>query len=266
MLDALAWFFTPEPVLLSQGNGFSLFSGAHLVVLAVCLIVSALLVVRYRGLPKGVEWGSRRRHQLLAMAIVPLAFLLSRNIQLIALGLYANIFWPLHICNFSEYLSLAYALHPQGRGGRHLGNLLFCWGLSGGIGALLFPGWSYCPILSYVSVSGFVEHTLLMTIVLCVLAGHDLAPDIKGFWLPGVCAIGGGLFFRWFNSIFDTNFFFVTRPGDAGAPFAFVAGIFGNPGYLVPYFLIVVGVWFLMYGIWWLASGRHLARGTSQRG
>ena len=107
LLDA---FFVPEPILLERGHGFTLFGPEHRVALVICLSCAGLLMRRYTRLPQGLAWGRPRRRMLLALAVIPLALLASRDVTAAALGLLSPIFWPLHICNFCEYLALAFVL------------------------------------------------------------------------------------------------------------------------------------------------------------
>lgn len=248
---ALGWFFTPEPVFLAEGtNRIGLFGMGHMLMVAACLAVALLLARRYQHLPAGLKSGSPRRRQLLWMACVALGLLVFRDSIIAARGLMTPIFWPLHICNLCEYAMLAYTLHPRGKLSLRLGDLLFCWAFPASVGALLFPGWDYCPLLSCASLGGFAEHTLLLAFVLCMLSGNVYQPDWHRFWFPALVAAAGGLFFRMINPVWDTNFFFVTNPASSGAPFVWAESVFGDPGYLVFYLLAAIAIWLAAYGIW----------------
>ena len=262
-VTALGRFFTPEPVYLAQGYArFPLFSVGHLLMVAACFAFAMILLRHYQHLPSGMEAGSRRRRQLLAMAGTAVALLAIRDIVMTALGLMQPVFWPLHICNFCEYLALAYALHPHGKLGLCLGDLLFCWAFPGSIGALLFPGWTYCPLLSFASLGGFAEHALLLAFVLCMLSGGGYQPNWRRFWIPTVAALIGGCAFRLLNPLFGTNFFFVTDPAASGPPFVWAARTFGDPAYLAFYLLAAIGIWLVAYGIWQaLNRNGHSSRG-----
>lgn len=248
LAEGLAWFLTPEPVLLERGEGFATFGPQHLSVLACCLAAFLLLVRRYLRLPAGLALGSPRRRMLLATSVVPLALLASRDVVLAAEGLLVPIFWPLHVCNLCEYLAIAYALACDSRAGEPVGEVLFTWGATGGLSALLFPGWSYCPILSYASLGGFAEHTLLLVSAWAPVAGGDFSPSVRRSWIPALAALLAGALFRLTNPDFGTNFFFVTQPL-ANTPFELFADLLGNPGFLVPYALGAYGVWLAWYAL-----------------
>ena len=239
LLDA---FFVPEPILLERGCGFALFGPEHRMALGICLACAGLLTWRYTRLPRGLAWGRPRRRMLLALAVIPLALLASRDVVAAVLGLLSPIFWPLHICNCCEYLALAFVLTCDRPAAHVVGELFFAWGATGALAALLFPGWSYCPLWTYASLGGFVEHTLLLVMVWAPVVGGDFVPNARHLWIPLVAAVVGGVLSRPFNAAFGTNFFFVTQPL-GGTPFEWLAGVFGNPGYLVPYLLLSCLLW-----------------------
>lgn len=250
-MSGLAWFFAPEArFMIERSGGFETLGTAHLVVIAVCAVVAALLVRRYAKLPQGLEWGSPRRRQLVVMAIIPPILLASRAATLIHAGLFWPLFWPLHICNLCEYFCLVFALCPHGRFGRGLGNLIFCWGVVGGVGAVLFPGWSwYCPLFCWASLCGFAGHALMLAFAFCLVVGRDVRLDVRWVWLPALAGVVGATLFRVVNPLLGTNFFFVTDPASAGPPFAWGLATFGDPGFLAVYLVIVLAIWLALYAV-----------------
>ena len=129
-----------EP-LLWGGQGFSMFGPWHLLWLAICATVIALLVYGYRILPADDSWHGGRRWLVLVAAIVPNALLLWGDVLKVQTGTFSPNWWPLHLCNIAEYICLWHALAPS----RVTRELLLCFGLTGGLCAMLFPGWTYCP-------------------------------------------------------------------------------------------------------------------------
>lgn len=256
LLDA---FFVPEPILLERGHGFALFGPGHCVMLGICLVCAGLLVRRYTRLPTGLAWGRPRRRMLLVLAVIPLALLASRDVVSAALGLLSPVFWPLHICNFCEYLALAFVLACDCPSAYLVGELFFAWSATGALSALLVPGWSYCPLWTYASLGGFAEHTLLLVMVWAPVLGGDFVPDRRHLWIPLVVAIVGGALFRPFNAACGTNFFFVTYPL-ANTPFEWLSDTWGNPGYLVPYLLLSCLLW-----VGWYALAAHVGRRDTGR-
>jgi hypothetical integral membrane protein (TIGR02206 family) len=249
-------FFEPEPLLMHENRGFDMYGPEHAVALVACIFFIWLLTRRYLRLPQGMRWGSERRSQLLAMAVAPLALLASRDLIMVVEGCFSDFYLPLHSCNICEFIDLAYVIWPTA----WLGDIVFTLGFLGGVAALLMCGWSYCPIWSYASVGGFVEHSLLVAFALCITLGRDFEPDERRIWRPILFTTVMGLLARVFNSFHGTNFCFVSWPV-GGTPLELFYDWFGNPGYLVPYAIGVFLCFWVLYRLYDLASSRFPSRG-----
>ena len=246
-------FLTPEPVLYhGHATGFAQFGAGHLVSLTLSAVLVAVLITRYLRLsatPGGLS--PARRRLLLAMSGTAMGVLLAKDLWYLALGMFEPLFWPLHICNLCELIALGHALSPSSRMGMHLADLLFCWGITGSLGALLFPGWSYyCPAWSLASICGFIEHALVLACALCLLAGGDYEPRPRRVWFVLATTVVCGAVFRVVNPLLGTNFFFVTNPAAAGGPGPWLLATLGDPGFLVGYLLMVVALWAATYLAW----------------
>lgn len=244
MDDGGIGFFTAQPFMVG-GEGFPLFGLAHIfyLVYGICLI--AFLVYVYAGLPEGLRWSSPRRTMLLVVAGVPIVLLLSQDIIMFRAGVFGVQWWPLHSCNICEFLALIYAVKPN----RFCGEVLFTLGIVGALAALLFPNWSYCPPWSWPVLCGFTEHSLIIGFVVMQLFGGDLKPDRRSIWKPLVLLCVYSPLAYAFNRSFGTNFFFVNAPAE-GSPMVAVADVFGNPGYLVPFAVVLIASWFGLYALW----------------
>lgn len=254
----LELFFEPEPLLMNEGLGFDMYGPEHAVALALCVVLIWALVRRYVRLPAGTGRGSARRRQQAAMAVVPVALLASRDAIMVAEGCFSDFYLPLHSCNICEFVAIAYLVWPAA----WLGEVICTLGLLGGAAALLMCGWSYCPIWSYVSVGGFIEHSLLVAFALCIVVGGDFRPSRSRIWQPVLfTAVMAGLA-KAFNTAHGTNFCFVSWPV-AGTPLELFCDWLGNPGYLVPYGLGVLLAYVGLYAIYDWAACFGSRPGTS---
>ena len=246
-MTAVDEFFIPEPVwYYGGGAGFALFGAEHLIALAACVALMAVLTLRYR---KASD--EDRVWQLRLMAVTAVALLVTKDVTYIALGLFDPLFWPLHICNFCEYLALAVAFTHATRAGHTWWGLLFCWATLGCTGALLFPGWSYyTPALTWANVSGFAEHALALTCALCPLAAREETPRLVDVRNSALAALAFGALARRINPLLGTNFFFVTRPEVVGGPFPWAVETFGDPGFLVAYLAFACAFWLALHLAW----------------
>lgn len=247
-------FLTPEPALYhARAQGFAHFGLGHLVCLALALMFVVYATASYRHLPhEGADSprGARLR-MLRLLAGASVALITSKCLSYLALGLFEPLFWPLHVCNLCEFVALGYALAPRSPAGRRLGDLLFCWGLTGCLAALLLPGWSwYCPVWSFASISGFAEHALVLACACCVLVGGDYVPRPRRLWFVLLVTVVCGAVFRLLNPLLGTNFFFVTNPAAVGGPGPWLLATFGDPGFLVAYLLLTTGMWVVLYTLY----------------
>ena len=261
METVLPWLvnlFTPA-TLLAEGQGWPLFGAVHVAWLAASCALIAFCVLHYRALPRG----KARRRMSYAVTAVPLALLASQDIGFIATGTFAPSWWPLHSCNACEYLGFIYAACPAA----WIGETLFCLSTTGAVCALLFPGWAWCPPLSWPVICGFAEHSLMLALVLMKLATGELRPSIGRLWQAVAFTTGYLVFCLAVNSRFGTNFMFVNTPAE-GSPLVLFADVLGWPGYLVPYAAGILGIWILMHKVAGHIGSRHAApaRGRHFRG
>ena len=250
------YFFIPEPLwYLDGGEGFALFGAEHLVALAACVALIAALAVLYRSASN-----DGRALQQRIMAGTAVGLLVAKDVSYLVLGLFTPEFWPLHICNFCEYLAVLAAFASATRVGRTARGVLLCWASLGCTGALLFPGWSYyTPALTWANVSGFAEHALVLGCVVCMAAAREPGPTLLDVRNSALAALACGVLARRVNPLLGTNFFFVTRPASVGGPFPWAVATFGEAGFLVAYLAAACAFWFALHLVWcaW-AHSEHL--------
>lgn len=252
-MTPLEYFFIPEPLWYVAGEGFALFGPEHLAALAVCVTLMAVLAARYRGLNE-----RERTTQLRIMAGTAFGLLVAKDVSYVALGLFAPLFWPLHICNFCEYLAVVAAFWPGTRVGRAARGILICWAALGCAGALLFPGWSYyTPALTWANVSSFAEHALVLGCVVCMAAAREQGPSLADVGLSALAAVVFGALARAINLLLGTNFFFVTKPSIVGGPFVWLEQTFPDPWYLPVYLAFACAFWLALALAWQIRSQRQ---------
>ena len=184
----------------------------------------------------------RRPRLRLLTAGLALALELGRAGLLMSRGLYDLGRLPLHLCSLSLYLCFFHALTDR----QGLGQFLYAFTLPGAAFALLFPDWTGQPLFGFITVSSFLLHFLLVLYPLMQVAAGELRPELRR--LPG--CIGRMLLLAlpvyFLNKRWNTNYMFLNLP-PAGSPLALFAFL-GNPGYLLGYLPLALGVWALLYG------------------
>lgn len=257
ILGALEALMTPA-TLLPHDEGWPLFGAVHLIWLLACVALIAFCVVHYRHLSPGAP----RKRMTWVVVTVPLLLLASQDVGFIVTGTFTPSWWPLHSCNACEYLGFIYTACPAA----WIGETLFCLSATGAACALLFPGWAWCPPLSWPVICGFAEHSLMLALVLMKLATHEMEPKRSRLWQAVAFTAGYMAFCLAVNSRFGTNFMFVSTPAE-GSPLELLDGVLGWPGYLVPYAAGILGIWILMYKAAGHIGSRHAvpARGRHFR-
>ena len=237
-------FFTAEPLMV-DGPGFARFGREHLIALALCLVAINGLVRFYLEASDEGVWSERRR-TLATMAGTMVAVRFSHDLACLMTGTFTPPWWPLHLCNICELLCLVYVARPS----ESLGLAVAGLALPSGLLALAFPGWYYCPMLTWASICGFVGHANLVAFALSLILSGDVRPRLGNAWVPlAHLACYLAVIFP-FNRAFDTNFAFINWP-IAGTPLVAMEKAFGNPGYLAPYLALMV---LIISGLFWLVD------------
>ena len=216
------------------GSGFALFSPAHLAAVACCAALIAALVRH-----------AKRPGLMRAVAVVPLCSLALTNILTAAQGVYDPTRAPLYLCNLCELIVLIDCLHPNAL----CGECSFALGLLGGVSAILFPGWSQCPIWTLPSVTGFLEHSCLVAYPLMRIRTGALQPAPRRAWMPMVVGGAHMLTVIPYNLRFGSNFDFVPDPLGT-EPLETVFRTCSNPVYTLLVFVAGCALVLCEYKLW----------------
>ncbi len=218
-------YFWYEESSLPPGVGFELFGKAHtavIVLIIVTLTAAALYYYRARS-------GTRKLFLYAIAVFLPVLELL-KIFFLIRKGSFGIGYLPLHLCSLSIYLYPLYVFLKQGRVKLFLGDLCCLILLPAGVGTVLFPDWTMYPLISFMSLSSFVWHTLQIMLPVCILAAGEAKPDfksaLKSILFLAVLAVPVYLFDRYFSC----NYWFLLYP--VPGPFGLIYTVFGYSLYL----------------------------------
>lgn len=224
------------PISPDGAGRFALFSPWH----AAWVCVGAAVCVALCGVYRRKD-GRARRSLRLCVSGGALAMELLRAAVLIAAGEYTLGRLPLHLCAMSVYFMVYHALSGNGI----MGQFLYALSMPGAASALLFPDWGNCPPLSFLSVSGFGVHILLVGYPLMLTVGGDIRPDIRKarYALCALAAIAVPVYA--FNILAGTNFMFLRAPAP-NSPMAWFAFL-GEPWYLAGLAPVLALVWAVLF-------------------
>lgn len=229
-------FFIHESEL-TGGEGFAMYGPEHLIWLAAAAAAIYLCARWYRGLT-----AQSRRTARIVIGLLPLLLELLKDGVLLATGHFDWCYLPFQLCGLSIFVELAYALRPN----KYVGEVLFALCMPGAAAALLFPNWTNYPVFSFYAMHSFVIHTALVGCVVMLLAAGEIKPDPGRLWCCGVFLLIAAPPLYLLNKRLDTNFMFLNWPSP-GSPLVFFAKLFGEPGYLLGYPIMMALVWALMY-------------------
>lgn len=229
-------FFVHESEL-KGGEGFALFGWQHLLALGLSVLAIALAARWYRTKPERT-----RRRVGLGIGIALLALEALKDAVLLLTGHFDWCYLPFQLCGLSLFIEFAYSVRPR----PWLGEIMYALCMPGAAAALLFPNWNAYPPLCFYALHSQIIHTLLAGYVVMLLASGDLRPSAKRLWCCAVflLAVAPPLYFL--NHRLDTNFMFLNWPSP-GSPLVFFEKLFGTPGYLLGYPIMMAVAWTLMY-------------------
>ncbi|MCI2050146.1 MAG: YwaF family protein [Lachnospiraceae bacterium] len=254
------WFWTIQGDL-PDGLGFGKFTPAHFAMLALCTLAVILLRRRFLSLPE-----AGRTHMLRVLASTAGFMEAGKILVLCVLGKMSTGYLPLHFCSFSLYAALLHAYQPDhgSRFARLLGETFFVLLLPGAAAALLFPDWSFYPVLNFMCLYSFSWHTLVVCYPILLLAGGRIRPSIRHIYAPMLFLAVLLPLILLFNLRFGTNYFFIMWPLK-GTPFETMYRLFGGPvGWRVCYAVTVLLVVCAMYAA--LAAGTKIRSAVRRRG
>lgn len=215
-------------------DGFGLFSWVHFLYLALGAVLVFFLCRRYKNTAERER--TRRRVGITLFTLELLrAFVLAVN------GRYTVYTLPLHLCGMAVYLSFFHALRPRPL----LGQFLYAFCMPGALFALVFPDWTYYPGWHFLTLMGFLIHTLLVAYTLMQVCSGDIVPRLRDApkCLALMLALAAPVYV--FNRLAGTNYMFLHWPSP-GSPLEWFSFL-GNPGYILGYFPILAVVWVLLY-------------------
>lgn len=234
-MNSLAYFFSYSSDL-PEDVGFSLYGSKHLTVLAIILISTILIANKY----KKIDQDGQQRVDLTISGLMIL-WIVIRTFFLIIIGKMSVYELPLHLCSLAGIFCFIYCFKKW----KFLGELLYTLCLPGTILALIFPDWVKYPILSMISLGGFLFHAGVFTFITCQMVSNKIKPTIKNLWqtVLFLCVLVPPILI--FDKKVNANYLFVNWPSK-GSPLEWIASFMGVPGYLFGYALLILLLIFLM--------------------
>ena len=226
-----------QVVAVAANTGFSLFDLTHLCWLAAMLAFGAMICIFFC---LSSEKAKRCTEIVIGCCIIGLEA--AKYIWLIANSHNLIYYLPLHLCSLAVYIEFLDSVFPN----KFTHELCYAICLPGAFSALIFPGWTYEPIGSFLHIHSFLIHFLLVLYPLLLLISKRLKPSAA--WLP-VCfafTVAAAAFVYYIDKLTGMNYMFLITP-PPGSPLEVFERWWGNPGFLFGYPIIAAAIWILMY-------------------
>jgi hypothetical integral membrane protein (TIGR02206 family) len=232
------YFFTYADYL-PHDAGFKMFGTGHIVWLILTICAAVLLSLKYRSLQEN----GRKKLGLVVCWIIFISEIGKDVYLLLIIGVFnLEEVLPLHLCGMAIYISLINAYRP----GKITQEMLYSLCMPGALAALIFPSWTFYPMISIVSMQNFIQHALLLIYPVMLLSGGDIKPNHRN--LPKcflfLVIVSAPIYV--FNKIFDTDFLFINYPAK-GSPLVLFEKWFGNPGYILGILMLIIIIWMILY-------------------
>lgn len=233
-----AYFFSFETEI-PYGLGFRLYGIKHLLWLAGILLFLLSFCLYFR------RQNDRRKNNLLNLIVIlALCFTLGQDTILTATDKMNIRMLPFHLCDLATFIYLIQRLYRS----RFLGEISACLLMPGALSAILFPEWTRYPMLNFMTIHGFLYHTLIVLYPLLLLCDRQICPRLSHIWQPVVFLVCLVPPIYLFDTVFQSNYMFL-RYAPAGSPIKLLENLMGNPGYLLGYAGMIFLLLLLVYAL-----------------
>ena len=226
---------------------FSHFGPEHIgMLITIAVIVAAGLLITRRSSGKNAQ------RTALILAVITLAAELFQDFLLVREGGNIINFLPLHLCNIGIFVNLLAAL-TKAKFQSYFAEVSLVLIAPGSLGALLFPDWTYRPLLSTISILCFLTHTLLVFIPLMYLVRKSVRVSFKHFWYSYLFLALVVPPIRLLNEKAGQNYMYLMYPPKS-SPLEWIYNQTGDTYYTAGLVLFITVLLLLEYLVYFLAA------------
>ena len=224
--------------------GYPLFGIAHLLCVAVTILMVAALIFVFRRLE------DKKQKRFLKVIPIFMVFLeVFKDLFILSVHRFSIGYLQLHICSIGIFVFLLREFLPGMRAKKIFGEIAFVLIMPASVAALIFADWTvYYPVWNFINLHSYLWHGLLVLYPVLVLIRREIEPSIRHIhWtIIFLCLIVPPIYL--FDKHFRCNYFFVNWPVQ-DSPLSWCASFMGNPGYLVGYGIMVLVTLLAVYGL-----------------
>ena len=235
-------YFWKQQDDIPTGMGYPLFGAAHLLSVAVTLLLMIFLIFFILRLQN-----NKQRQFLKKLPVFMLGMEAFKDIFLVSVGRFGIGYLPLHICSIGIFVFLLREWLPWKWAKDVLGEISYIIIMPASVAALLFADWTvYYPVLNFMNLYSYIWHGLLVLYPVLLRLRGEISPSFRHihYCLLFLCVVVPPVYV--FDKHFGCNYFFVNWPVD-NTPLSWMASFMGNPGYLLGYAGLTIGVILIIY-------------------
>ena len=235
-------YFWKQQDDIPAGMGYSLFGTAHLLSVAVTLIIVVFLLLAVTRMEE-----RKQKRFLKSMPLFMVVMEVFKDVFLVSVNRFGIGYLPLHICSIGIFVFLLREWLPWKWAKIMFGEIAFVVIMPASMAALLFADWTiYYPVLNFMNIYSYIWHGLLILYPVLLKVRGDINPSISNirYVLAFLFVVVPPIYI--FDKAFGCNYFFVNWP-IPNSPLSLLASIMGNPGYLLGYAGLTLAVILLMY-------------------
>ena len=238
----MKYFFTYQDDLPAD-VGFTYFSLSHVLWLVIVVVLTVGFAIIYHKVN-----AKKQNTQSKVIGCALAAAYILRELVIACTGHMSVYELPLHLCIIAGFLCLIHAY----TGNKLIGHFLYSGAIPCTLSALLTPDWTVYPPFSFISITNFLFHGLILVYAVCQLSANRLNISLRSTWkvFVMVCLIAVPVYA--FDLIFKVNYMFLMTPSP-GSVLSFISDIFTDKFYLAGFALFNMVVLLLMDGSYTLA-------------
>ncbi len=251
-------YFWKEQADIPAGMGYPLFGAVHI------LSTGITLLLVFCGIKTCLRLEAPGRNKVLKTIPVLMLFMeIFKDGFLLRVHRFSLGFLPLHVCSIGIFVFLVREYAHSRRVKDFCGELSYVLIMPASFAACVFPDWTvYYPAWNFMNLYSYLWHGLLLLYPLLLRMTGEIKPSIRHIWRPVLFLLVVTPAIYFFDKRFQCNYFFVnTAP--AGTPLEWIASVWGGPGYLAGFAILVLAVFCFVYFLDGIAAALWKRRNES---
>ena len=235
-------YFWKSQADIPEGTGYPIIGWQHL----LCLILITAFIIYFCRIFMKIS----AKMQTKCLKLIPVLLLVLEIWKDTVLTIQSRMnigYLPLHLCSMGIPLFFLQAYINNKKSKAVFGEISFCLIMPGAAFALFDPDWTTLyPMFNFFNLHSYIWHMLLVLFPILLFIKGEIHPSLKHYYwnVLFLCCVVPPIYI--FDKINDCNYFFINWPLPA-SPLELFFRLFGNPGYLAGYAVLVLLAVLIVY-------------------